>query len=104
MIDKVYTDKFTLSLHYSLPIVPAQLHDAGRHAARLAHVRGAAEVHVHLAAGVARLGVEGGELRRALHHLARHLGALGRDRKSTRLNSSHANISYAVYCLQQEIT
>src|SRR3712207_8236230 len=25
---------------------------------------------------------------------------VGRDRKSTRLNSSHANISYAVFCLQ----
>src|SRR3712207_9010641 len=25
-------------------------------------------------------------------------GALGIDRKSTRLNSSHANISYAVFC------
>src|SRR3712207_3192945 len=26
--------------------------------------------------------------------------ASGRDRKSTRLNSSHANISYAVFCLK----
>src|SRR3712207_7149861 len=26
----------------------------------------------------------------------------GRDRKSTRLNSSHANISYAVFCLQKK--
>src|SRR3712207_7104460 len=26
----------------------------------------------------------------------------GRDRKSTRLNSSHANISYAVFCLKQK--
>src|SRR3712207_8708237 len=26
---------------------------------------------------------------------------LGEDRKSTRLNSSHANISYAVFCLKQ---
>src|SRR3712207_8733549 len=26
-------------------------------------------------------------------------GMLGGDRKSTRLNSSHANISYAVFCL-----
>src|SRR3712207_7941909 len=26
---------------------------------------------------------------------------LGRDRKSTRLNSSHANISYAVFCLKK---
>src|SRR5947209_13217472 len=25
-----------------------------------------------------------------------------RDRKSTRLNSSHANISYAVFCLKKE--
>src|SRR3712207_6851482 len=27
--------------------------------------------------------------------------ALGADRKSTRLNSSHANISYAVFCLKK---
>src|SRR3712207_7694522 len=34
----------------------------------------------------------------------RHAGAPhrgGRDRKSTRLNSSHANISYAVFCLKK---
>src|SRR3712207_7945636 len=29
------------------------------------------------------------------------LSALVRDRKSTRLNSSHANISYAVFCLKK---
>src|SRR3712207_8213827 len=28
--------------------------------------------------------------------------AFGRDRKSTRLNSSHANISYAVFCLKKK--
>src|SRR3712207_8219592 len=28
--------------------------------------------------------------------------ALARDRKSTRLNSSHANTSYAVFCLKTE--
>src|SRR3712207_8029252 len=27
---------------------------------------------------------------------------IDRDRKSTRLNSSHANISYAVFCLKQK--
>src|SRR3712207_7659699 len=32
---------------------------------------------------------------------ARHLR---RDRKSTRLNSSHANISYAVFCLKKKKT
>src|SRR3712207_6877083 len=30
-------------------------------------------------------------------------GEPGRDRKSTRLNSSHANISYAVFCLKKTI-
>src|SRR5258707_10505461 len=30
--------------------------------------------------------------------------ALAEDRKSTRLNSSHANISYAVFCLKKKKT
>src|SRR3712207_8172710 len=30
------------------------------------------------------------------------VGQLVRDRKSTRLNSSHANISYAVFCLKKK--
>src|SRR2546427_9201924 len=30
------------------------------------------------------------------------LRALGRDRKSTRLNSSHSQISYAVFCLKKK--
>src|SRR3712207_7175297 len=41
---------------------------------------------------------------RLLQRLARDLGEVGqqRDRKSTRLNSSHANISYAVFCLKKK--
>src|SRR3712207_8656077 len=31
------------------------------------------------------------------------LGPETRDRKSTRLNSSHANISYAVFCLKKTV-
>src|SRR3712207_8198881 len=31
-------------------------------------------------------------------------GQVGEDRKSTRLNSSHANISYAVFCLKKNNT
>src|SRR3712207_7956675 len=34
--------------------------------------------------------------------LARAGQALAKDRKSTRLNSSHANISYAVFCLKKK--
>src|SRR5690606_41437428 len=30
-----------------------------------------------------------------------HMGAQRRDRKSTRLNSSHVKISYAVFCLKK---
>src|SRR3712207_7944321 len=30
------------------------------------------------------------------------LDLVGQDRKSTRLNSSHANISYAVFCLKKK--
>src|SRR5699024_12557130 len=32
----------------------------------------------------------------------RHNIGLGRDRKSTRLNSSHVSISYAVFCLKKK--
>src|SRR3712207_8348344 len=35
--------------------------------------------------------------------LCRRVGAV-LDRKSTRLNSSHANISYAVFCLKKKIS
>src|SRR3712207_7880455 len=40
----------------------------------------------------------------ALHLAAQALrsGECGLDRKSTRLNSSHANISYAVFCLKKK--
>src|SRR5688572_31538168 len=33
---------------------------------------------------------------------ARRLSELSRDRKSTRLNSSHSQISYAVFCLKKK--
>src|SRR3712207_7325515 len=39
---------------------------------------------------------------RALGHAVDRLEQLLEDRKSTRLNSSHANISYAVFCLKKK--
>src|SRR3712207_7029710 len=41
------------------------------------------------------------ELARVAPHLA-HPAPVAADRKSTRLNSSHANISYAVFCLKKK--
>src|SRR2546427_7612838 len=40
---------------------------------------------------------------RALHHREAHpVDGHGGDRKSTRLNSSHSQISYAVFCLKKK--
>src|SRR3712207_8714095 len=41
-----------------------------------------------------------GEIQRVLQGLLRE--GVSIDRKSTRLNSSHANISYAVFCLKKK--
>src|SRR3712207_8707635 len=43
------------------------------------------------------------ELRQPLEELGGAQGGPQLDRKSTRLNSSHANISYAVFCLKKKI-
>src|SRR5690606_40660052 len=48
----------------------------------------------------------GGKLRPAIQGAGDSclgLGAILRDRKSTRLNSSHVKISYAVFCLKKKI-
>src|SRR3712207_8940991 len=50
----------------------------------------------------ALLGLDRGRATRRA--LLRRLGLARADRKSTRLNSSHANISYAVFCLKKKKT
>src|SRR3712207_8188382 len=45
-----------------------------------------------------------GEVVREGADLLHHVEAPHEDRKSTRLNSSHANISYAVFCLKKKKT
>src|SRR3712207_7366747 len=44
------------------------------------------------------------ELRPAEDRVERRAQLVAEDRKSTRLNSSHANISYAVFCLKKKKT
>src|SRR3712207_8639016 len=90
--DTATTEIYALSLHDALPIshlLPV-LGD-GRQAALF---RGALEGEP---AGC-QLGRQ--QLRRPAP--VRAAAALGADRKSTRLNSSHANISYAVFCLKKK--
>src|SRR5260221_1054718 len=47
-----------------------------------------------------RVDVDAGHAER--EELHQHFGRLQTDRKSIRLNSSHANISYAVFCLKKK--
>src|SRR3712207_6856815 len=59
----------------------------------------ARQAHARRKAGQGRVGQEGG----AVTVGADQLEPLPiEDRKSTRLNSSHANISYAVFCLKKK--
>src|SRR3712207_7554571 len=82
--DTATTEIYTLSLHDALPIYRRDPRVRGDRARDPVRAR-VAEHH----AGHAGLQGRG--------------DALDRDRKSTRLNSSHANISYAVFCLKKKI-
>src|SRR3712207_7011280 len=83
--DTATTDIYTLSLHDALPI---------------SNGRGGDD---RVQEGISRQ-----DLRRAQvlvgHPDDAPARLVGQDRKSTRLNSSHANISYAVFCLKKTHT
>src|SRR5438034_8443420 len=51
-----------------------------------------------------KVGGDGAELATAVPPDALCLAVQDRDRKSTRLNSSHTVISYAVFCLEKKIS
>src|SRR5438552_9403526 len=53
-------------------------------------------------AGVAPRELRFGQQTELPQHLAEMKARIGRDRKSTRLNSSHQIISYAVFCLKKK--
>src|SRR3712207_7770785 len=95
--DTATTEIYTLSLHDALPI-------SGR---RWAPSGGAGTAGALAGARV----LPGARGHRERHHgrpgpgprILTRLAECG-DRKSTRLNSSHANISYAVFCLKKKKT
>src|SRR2546430_15835605 len=73
--DTATTEIYTLSLHDALPIFADG--QRGPHTHRKGHTLG-------------------------LYRNARHYERRLQDRKSTRLNSSHSQISYAVFCLKKK--
>src|SRR5437660_8105322 len=75
--DPATTEIYTLSLHDALPICDPALH-------RLALI------------------VRGADVKGQEHLCCESLGLRAIDRKSTRLNSSHVAISYAVFCLKKK--
>src|SRR2546427_3381594 len=86
-------------LHDALPI---SLRYAGGRVVGLQDVvHGLQEIAVETGAGLDGLQVEAGLRPDQLELLA---AALYPDRKSTRLNSSHSQISYAVFCLKKKKT
>src|SRR5690606_40730906 len=87
------TQIYTLSLHDALPISVAQVADLLGHAVQV----------------VARIGVllqfiVEPQLDVQVFGRVHELGRRDEDRKSTRLNSSHVKISYAVFCLKKKTT
>src|SRR3712207_7252851 len=86
--DTATTEIYTLSLHDALPI------SIFGHPTILCRAIYHGEIKLILGCTQVTHEVE--------HHFVHLLGATIGDRKSTRLNSSHANISYAVFCLKKK--
>src|SRR3989449_7202542 len=82
--DTATTEIYTLSLHDALPIYRRPLLQPN--VRRSHHLLPARQVGAHLVAELLRRVADG----------------LDADRKSTRLNSSHGYISYAVFCLKKK--
>src|SRR3712207_8275189 len=94
--DTATTEIYTLSLHDALPILEREYAEPQHNGL----------VNLRCAARVPYVGERHGQLSRlGPYHAAvapREGSGPPLDRKSTRLNSSHANISYAVFCLKKK--
>src|SRR3712207_7187511 len=84
--DTATTEIYTLSLHDALPILPSM---ATHRPSRTSKRTGASSA-------------PRSEATRSQTTTPWLVPSSGGDRKSTRLNSSHANISYAVFCLKKK--
>src|SRR2546421_12900686 len=88
--DTATTEIYTLSLHDALPI------------SAMARVLDFMIVLPFAAVAREKAHARGRGLRRGVGYLRSSRGPGSGDRKSTRLNSSHDQISYAVFCLKKK--
>src|SRR3712207_6892603 len=88
--DTATTEIYTLSLHDALPICLGEGSLRGERTLRRRNKTPMSIWRCRHFSPVVVDEIEGGKKKSA------------RDRKSTRLNSSHANISYAVFCLKKK--
>src|SRR3712207_8763429 len=87
--DTATTEIYTLSLHDALPIYWFQVAALSAPSSQTASL---------LNVAINKFKAEDQTYSSLVKRLASMIG----DRKSTRLNSSHANISYAVFCLKKK--
>src|SRR2546430_6564444 len=85
--DTATTEIYTLSLHDALPICRYMGPDGAGHYVKMVHN-----------------GIEYGDIQLIYESYAilKDILEMDADRKSTRLNSSHSQISYAVFCLKKK--
>src|SRR5690606_41147999 len=104
VVARAATEHYILSLHDALPIS----NDDGSHVGRFC-VGGSGACSGHGAREYDAPPETNGAMAAVLdpslqisEEMARELAELKGDRKSTRLNSSHVKISYAVFCLKKK--
>src|SRR3712207_8173122 len=88
--DTATTEIYTLSLHDALPICAAVPSGASTGEFEATELRDGGEPYL------------GKAVTQAVQNVNGEIAGAIKDRKSTRLNSSHANISYAVFCLKKK--
>src|SRR3712207_7926505 len=96
--DTATTEIYTLSLHDALPIylgLPRWSEDP-------TYIMGVLANYLRLDDPQAAPDVQFDRATREAEDMVAELTRRAADRKSTRLNSSHANISYAVFCLKKK--
>src|SRR5690606_42012251 len=94
---------YTLSLHDALPISDRHAIATDDLARLLVHQHLRHHEEIHGGEIIGELAILIRDLRD--HHVddvIRHVVVAAQDRKSTRLNSSHVKISYAVFCLKKK--